>query len=177
MKVLIATKNSGKIEGAKRALERYFDNVEIEGIAVSSDVKEQPVNEEICEGVKNRVNNLKMYAKENNIKADLYLAIESGIARLFGHWMIINFSLIEDNDSFESYGMGPAFPVPDRLVDKIIDTDLSKVADEIFCKDENRHNSGGMIKLLSKDAVSRIDLTESAFIMAITKYINKDTWN
>lgn len=29
MKVLIGTKNSGKIEGAKRALLKYFENVEI----------------------------------------------------------------------------------------------------------------------------------------------------
>lgn len=47
MKVLIATKNQGKIEGAKRALSNYFDNIEIQGIPVESDVSEQPVNEEI----------------------------------------------------------------------------------------------------------------------------------
>ena len=27
MKVVIATKNQGKVDGAKRALEKYFDNV------------------------------------------------------------------------------------------------------------------------------------------------------
>ena len=66
MKVLIATKNQGKIEGAKRALENYFDNVEIQGISVESNVSEQPVNDEIYNGAKNRVKNLKMYAKEKN---------------------------------------------------------------------------------------------------------------
>ena len=34
MKVLIATKNQGKIEGAKKALEHYFKDVEIKGIPV-----------------------------------------------------------------------------------------------------------------------------------------------
>ena len=63
MKVLIATKNQGKIEGAKRALENYFNNVEIEGIPVNSDVPDQPVNKEIYIGAKNRVKNLKEYAK------------------------------------------------------------------------------------------------------------------
>ena len=38
MKVLIATKNQGKIEGAKKALLNYFDNVEIVGIPVESNV-------------------------------------------------------------------------------------------------------------------------------------------
>lgn len=65
MKALIATKNSGKIEAAKKALDRYFDDVEIKGIPVPSDVPEQPVNEEIYKGAKNRVTNLKKYAKEN----------------------------------------------------------------------------------------------------------------
>lgn len=44
MKVLIATKNQGKIEGAKRALLKYYDNIEIEGIPVDSGVGEQPVH-------------------------------------------------------------------------------------------------------------------------------------
>ena len=47
MKVLIATKNQGKIEGATKALQNYFDNIEIIGIPVESNVSEQPVNDEI----------------------------------------------------------------------------------------------------------------------------------
>ena len=67
MKVIVATKNAGKIEGAKRALEKYFDNFEIKGIPASSDVSEQPVNEEIYLGAKNRVKNLKTYCKQNHV--------------------------------------------------------------------------------------------------------------
>ena len=44
MKVLIATKNQGKIEGAKKALEHYFNDVEIEGIPVEYDVTDQHIN-------------------------------------------------------------------------------------------------------------------------------------
>ena len=62
MKILIGTKNPGKIEGAKQAFEKYFDEVEIEGISVDSNVGDQPVNEEILQGAKNRVKNLKKYA-------------------------------------------------------------------------------------------------------------------
>ena len=43
MKILIGTKNPGKIQGAKEAFEKYFENVQIEGIPVSSDVnRERP---------------------------------------------------------------------------------------------------------------------------------------
>ncbi len=176
MKVLIATKNKGKIEGAKKALSNYFDNIEIEGIPVESDVSEQPVNDEIYKGAKNRVKNLKKYAQKNNIEADLFLSIESGITNLLGRWMITNIAVIEDKTDFESYGTSPSFPVPDKLVKDIIDTDLSQVMNKIFTKDDERHNKGGGIQLLTHDKISRIDLTEMAFIMALTKYINKN-WN
>lgn len=176
MKVLIATKNQGKIEGALKALSNYFDNIEINGIPVESNVPEQPVNEQIYIGAKNRVRNLKKYAKENNIEADLYLSIESGINNSLGRWMITNIAVIEDNSDFESYGASPSFPVPDRLVENVINTDLSQVMNKIFEEDEQRHNKGGGIQLLTHDKISRIDLTESAFIMALTKYINESNW-
>ena len=176
MKVLIATKNQGKIEGAKKALEHYFKDVEIKGIPVESDVPDQPVNKEIYEGAKNRVRNLKKYAKENNISADLFLGIESGINDLLGRWMITNIAVIEDYGDFESYGTSPSFPVPDNLVQKVIDNNLSEVMDIIFEKDKERHNYGGGIQLLTHNKISRIDLTEQAFVMALIKYINGEKW-
>lgn len=174
MKVLIATKNAGKIEGARRALSYYFSDVEIEGIPVESNVGEQPVNNDIYNGAKNRVRNLKRYANDNNISADLYLSIESGINNSLGRWMITNIAVIEDNDTFESYGTSPSFPVPEKLVEDIINTDLSKVMDKIFEKDVERRNKGGGIQLLTHNKITRIDLTEMAFIMALTQYINEN---
>lgn len=176
MKVLIATKNQGKIEGARRALEHYFNDVEIKGIPVESDVSEQPVNKEIYEGAKNRVKNLKEYAKENNIEADLFFGVESGINDLLGRWMITNIAVIEDNKKFESYGTSPSFPVPDNLVQKVIDTNLSEAMDTVLGEDKERHNHSGGIQLLTHNEISRIDLTEYAFIMALTKYINGEKW-
>ena len=46
MKILMGTKNPGKIQGAKEAFEKYFNDVQIEGIAVNSDVSNQPLNYE-----------------------------------------------------------------------------------------------------------------------------------
>lgn len=104
MNILIGTKNPGKIEGAKLAFQKYFEQFEIEGIPVSSDVSDQPVNCEIYEGARNRVDNLIKYAKENNIEADYFLGIESGITNLLGKWIIINVAVIKDKDGYESWG-------------------------------------------------------------------------
>ena len=134
------------------------------------------LNKEIYEGAKNRVRNLKKYAKENNISADLFLGIESGINDLLGRWMITNIAVIEDNEDFESYGTSPSFPVPDNLVQKVLDTNLSEAMDTVLGEDKERHNHSGGIQLLTHNKISRIDLTEYAFIMALTKYINGEKW-
>ena len=98
MKVLIATKNKGKVEGAKRAFDKFFEDVEVVGISAESNVPEQPVNEETWNGAKNRVENLKKIAKERGIDADYYVAAESGIQDYFDEWMITAVAGIEDNN-------------------------------------------------------------------------------
>ncbi len=175
MKILIGTRNPGKIQGAKEAFEKYFEDIEIEGVSVSSDVEEQPINEEILQGAKNRVKNLKKYAKDNNIEADFYISSEGGITNFLGEWLNVNVVVIEDSNGFQSLGTSQGFPIPDKYIDEIKQTELGKVMDKIFSGKELGKGKGG-IGLLTKDKVSRIDLTRNAFIMALTKHINGDIW-
>ena len=177
MNVLIGTKNQGKVQGAKNALEHYFQDVEMMGVSVDSDVADQPIDAETFYGARNRVVNLKKYAENNNVSADLYMAIESGMVNLFGHWVIMNIAIVEDNDGFQSVGVSPCFPVPEKYVEDIKKIGLGEVMNNIFSKDDERHNRGGGIQLLTHDVISRIDINEDAFVMALTRYINKDFWN
>lgn len=175
MKILMGTKNPGKIEGARQAFEKYFDSVEIEGISVESNVGAQPVNEEILQGAKNRIKNLKRYANTNNIKADFYIASEAGITNLLGEWIDINAVIIEDSKGFQSIGTSQGFPIPDKYIEEIKQTELGKVMDRLFSGKELGKGKGG-ISFLTKDEITRIDLTRNAFIMALTRFINEDIW-
>ena len=175
MKILMGTNNPGKIQGAREAFEKYFDNVEIKGIAVDSEVGNQPFNEEIVQGAKNRVKNLKNYAKNNQIEADYYISSEAGITNTLGEWIDINCVVIEDSKGFQSVGTSQGFPIPDKYIEEIKKTELGKVMDKIFSGKELGKGKGG-ISYLTKDEVSRIDLTKNAFIMALTKHINGDIW-
>lgn len=175
MKIIMGTKNPGKIEGARQAFEKYFDNIDIEGIAVESNVGAQPVNEEILQGAKNRIKNLKKYANNNNIKADFYIASEAGITNLLGEWIDINAVVIEDSKGFQSIGTSQGFPIPDKYIEEIKQTELGKVMDRLFRGKELGKGKGG-ISFLTKDEVTRIDLTRNAFIMALTRFINEDLW-
>mgnify|MGYP000612820295 CR=1 FL=1 len=114
MKVLIGTNNKGKVEGAKQAFEKFYENVEVVGISVDSGVSDEPMNDEIYQGVSNRVNNLIKYAEDNNVEADFFIGVESGITNKFGKWCIIQIAVIKDKNGYESFGTGPAFPVPDK---------------------------------------------------------------
>lgn len=175
MKVLIGTNNPGKIIGTEQAFKKLYDKVEVEGINVSSEVSDEPVNEEIYKGASNRVNNLIKYAKENNIKADFFVGVESGITNQLGKWCIIQIAVIKDKDGYESFGTGPAFPVPNKYVDEIINTDLGKVMDKIFKKDALKNGKGG-IAYLTKDIITRYDLTRESILMALTEFINGNVW-
>ena len=175
MKILMGTKNPGKIEGARQAFAKYFDNIEIEGISVESEVGNQPFNEEILQGAKNRIKNLKKYANNNNIKADFYIASEAGITNLLGEWIDINAVVIEDSKGFQSIGTSQGFPIPDKYIEEIKQTELGKVMDRLFRGKELGKGKGG-ISFLTKDEITRIDLTRNAFIMALTRFINEDIW-
>lgn len=175
MKILIGTRNPGKIEGARQAFEKYFDNIEIEGIPVSSNVGDQPINEEILQGAKNRVKNLREYVMKNNIQADFYISSEAGITNLLGEWIDINAVVIEDSKGFQSVGTSQGFPIPDKYIDEIKETELGKVMDKIFSGQELGKGKGG-ISFLTKNKITRIDLTRNAFIMALISHINGELW-
>ena len=175
MKILMGTKNPGKIEGAKQAFEKYFENIEIEGINVDSEVGNQPVNEQIFLGAKNRVKNIKEYAKKNNIAADFYIASEAGITNLLGNWIDINAAVVESKDGFQSVGTSQGFPIPEKYIPEILETELGKVMDKLFSSNGLGKGNGG-IKYLTHDVVTRIDLTRNAFVMALTSHINEDLW-
>lgn len=175
MKILMGTKNPGKIEGARQAFEKYFDDINIEGISVDSNVSDQPVNEEIFQGAKNRVKNLKAYAEKNNLEADFFIASEAGITDLLGDWIDINAVVIEDSKGFQSVGVSQGFPIPNKYIDEIKSTELGKVMDKIFSGKELGKGKGG-ISFLTRDVVTRIELTKNAFVMALTTHINGDMW-
>ena len=175
MKAIIGTGNPGKIQGAKEALEVFFQDVEIEGYKASSGVGDQPVSEETLEGARNRALNAKKYAEEKGLDTELYLGIESGIINLYDSWFIANAAVIIDKNGYESVGYGPIFPVPDKYVEEIIKSDFGHVMEKIF-NQSNLGQSVGGVDGLTNHSISRIDITREAFIMALTQHTN-DYWN
>ena len=72
-------------------------------------------------------------------------------------------------------GTSQGFPIPEKYVKEIIETELGKVMDKIFEKQQLGKGKGG-ISILTKGEVSRIELTKNAFVMALISHINEDIW-
>ena len=175
IKILLASKNPGKLEAVSLAFAKFYDDFDIIGIAVSSGVSKQPVNKEIYKGALNRCYNLRKYAQENNIDADYYVAVEAGITNLLGAWVNLNLVYIENSEKENSTGISQGYPFPEKYLTEIINDEFGKVMDKHY----NLVNSGqgkSVEYLFSKGNISRIDLVRDATILALTKFINEDIW-
>jgi len=82
---------------------------------------------------------------------------------------------VEDKQNFQSMGISQGFPIPNKYIDEIRETELGSVMDKLFSGKDLNKGKGG-INYLTKGEVTRIDLVKNAFIMALTEHINEDLW-
>lgn len=179
MKILVGSKNTSKTDGVKQAFEMYFKDVEVFGVDVQSEVPNQPVNQQTMQGAKNRVKNLKEYARNNDVCADYFVAVESGLVDIFESAVIINACYIEDKNGNSSYGFSEGFPIPDGKFKEITTKGLSCVYDEIFKIERNNNNVNephilGGINKLTCGKVNRTHFAKYSCVMALTKFLNPE---
>ena len=174
IKILIGSKNKAKIEGAKLAFEKYFSDFEIISENMPSNVNDQPINEEIILGARNRIKGLKDLKMKD---IDFYISSEAGLISIGKTWININMGIIEDSSGYESIGTSQGFMIPNNKVEIIKEKSLGVVMDEMF----NAHGLSklkGGINLLTLGEVSRIQLVRDSFILALVPFIeqNQKIW-
>ena len=174
IKILIGSNNKAKIEGAKLAFEKYFSDFEIISKDIQSGVNEQPINDEILLGARNRIKGL----KELNLKYfDFYISSEAGLISIGDLFVNINMGVIEDINGYESSGTSQGFMVPKSRIEEIKSKSLGVIMDEIFHGINLSKNKGG-IHFLSLGEVNRIQLVKDSFILALIPFLeqNKNIW-
>ena len=174
IRILLGSNNKAKIEGAKLAFEKYFSDFEIINENMPSNVSEQPTNEEIILGARNRIKGLKNLKKEN---IDFYISSEAGLINIGTTWLNINMGIIEDSDGYESIGTSQGYMIPNNKLELIKQKSLGVVMDEMFNSIGLSKNKGG-INLLTMGEVSRIQLVRDSFILALVPFLeqNKKIW-
>ncbi len=167
MKIAVASKNPCKVNAAKRAFEKFFEEVEAIACEAESNVSEQPVDNEIFQGAKNRVKNL---AKK--VEADFYVGIEAGAMQTCYGVCTITVACIYDREKFY-FGIGPGFYLPDKIAKRLLNGEkLAKIAEEITGRKEIRKKEG-MIGHITNCAVTREELNYFAVLMALASYFGE----
>lgn len=163
--VKVATGNPQKIIAIKKAFQRYFENVKILSFEVESGVPSQPLNEEVYEGAKNRIKELK---KVDNAEYDYLVACEGGMIFQYGNWFNLQVVQVERKDGKIGIGLSQAFQVPTKYVEEVRMTSISKVFKRLF-------GDAGGVSILTLGEKNRKDLIEDGTIMALARVLN-DAW-
>jgi len=176
MKVLVGSENPVKIEATKEVFSKYFGQVKVTGIEVSSKVSAQPINEETFEGAKNRALELKKLNKEKNLGADFFVGIEGGITKLYSKWFTLGVGCVIDNQGRIGYGVSPYFELPENIVEQLLSgNELGEVMEKISGKNNIRQREGA-IGFLSKGIMDRKNLYIHSLIVALVPFLNKDLY-
>lgn len=161
LKVVIATKSSLKISGISEAFRKFFpeEKVVIETVNSSSEVEEQPINDNIFIGAQNRLKN----AKELSIDYDFIISCESGLLQQFSKWFNVQIVYMENSNGKIAWAISNGFEIPEKYIQEIKETNLKEVLDKLF------EGTGG-ISILSNGLLSRSRLIEEATIVALSKF-------
>ena len=176
MKVLVGSQNPVKIEAAKEAFSKYFDNVEVIGIKVDSKVSDQPVNDETFEGAKNRALELKKINGEKNLGAKFFVGIEGGIIKLYSKWFAFGGMCIIDDKGRIGFGTSPHFELPESIIKHLLNgTELGDVVDKIT-GEHNTKQKGGAIGFFTKNIMDRKNLYVHGLVVALIPFINENLY-
>jgi inosine/xanthosine triphosphatase len=176
MKIAIGTKNKGKLAAIERAINEYpmLFGAELVGLDVGSDVSDQPKSlPETITGAKNRAR--KAYESSG---ADLGFGLESGIfpvPEAKSDYMDTSVCAIYDGKNYH-LGFSSCFEYPKELITKVIEEgkEITHAALECgFSNDENFHQGIGMIGILTKGRISRIDYSYQAVQTAMIHLENE----
>ena len=170
MKILVGSKNPVKISAVEEAFLLYFDNVEIIGVDVESDVPDQPINEETYIGAENRAKGLFKINNDQNLQADYFVGIEGGIQETHNKWFAFGCMCIISKDNKISFGTSAHFELPEMVTKQLLGRkELGHVMDEIM-KQENTKQRGGAISFFTNGKMNRKELYIPGLISALVPF-------
>jgi len=172
VKIVVGSKNPTKIEGARMAFQQYFDEVEVVGVDVNTEIPPQPFDDETIKGAVERA--MKAYSPQ----FDFSVGIEAGLFK-FSHtisgYIDFQVSAVYDGNVC-SIGFGPGFEYPKAVIEEV---KRGKEVGEVMEKVSGIKNigkKGGAVHFLSKGAISRTELSRISVTMALIPLINKEMY-
>lgn len=174
-KLVVASKNPVKINATLNGFRKMFpdEQFSVEGISVSSDVSDQPMNDdETYQGALNRVTNASKAAPN----ADYWIGIEGGIEakgedmEAFA-WIVIK----SKNGKIGKARTGTLF-LPPKVSELIHQGKELGEADDIVFGMDNSKQGIGTVGILTKNVSNREIFYSDAVVFALIPFINPDLY-
>ncbi len=169
LKVNVGSENMIKIDAVGNVLARFFEEVIIKGVGVTSSVPEQPRGEETRRGAMER-------ARQALEDGDLGVGLEAGVFDTEDGLYDIQYCAIIDRRGHFTIGHGSGFRYPPEVAEQVREgVPVGAAFRELYGweKDEKKI---GAIGFLTKGALGRTELAEQAVMAAMVPRIRRDLY-
>lgn len=170
-KVVVASTNPVKVNTVRLGFSKMFPKmlINIQGIAVSSDVSEQPLSEEeSLKGAQNRVRNVFRLSS----KADFWVGIEGGLEEVNGEMEAFAWIVVKSKTGKMGKGRTASFFLPQKIAKLIKQGKELGEADDIVFGRTNSKQANGAVGILTKDVITRVTYYAQAMILALIPFKN-----
>jgi inosine/xanthosine triphosphatase len=160
--VHVGSSNSIKAEAAKNVFERTLGPADVQLISVESGVPLQPFDDDTAKGACER-------ARRALGDADFGVGIEAGLIwhTGLGLYFDVQFCAIISRDNKLTVGHGSGFVYPETIIAQVLQgRPIGDIMSELTNIEKIGHK-GGAIGYLSKNFLTREQLTEQAVFMAL----------
>lgn len=170
--VAVGSANPVKVEAVRREVGAILDfKVESHGLEVASGVPEQPRDDEVLRGARNRAR----LAREADPACDYAVGVEAGLVRFPGEaaWVEAQACAVIDADGWETHGWGPAFHYPPFVTERALRGEMVSSILGPVTGDPRIGSTTGAIGYLSDGRLDRTALTQAAVLMAFVPRIRR----
>jgi inosine/xanthosine triphosphatase len=167
--VNVGSQNQIKIDAAGNVLAKFFEEVIIKGVEVSTSVPEQPRGEETRRGAMERAR----LALEDS---DLGIGLEAGVFDTEDGLYDIQYCAVIDRRGRYTIGHGSGFRYPPEVAERVKEgVPVGTAFRDLYGweKDEKRL---GAIGFLTQGALSRTELAEQAVMAAMVPRVRRDIY-
>jgi len=165
-RVAVGSENPVKVAATAEAWKRAFGGGDVRGVAVKTDVPEQPFNDETWRGAESRAR----AALEAAGDFDFGVGIEAGLVwdHVLNAWLDVQACVVVDRAGRATRGHGPGFEHPPFVLERAlrhgesVGDALGRLADRATLGREE-----GAVGFLSRGALDRTELTTAAVLAAL----------
>ena len=170
MLVVVGSENRIKIGAVQKAFRSFNLDAEVIGVEVKTSITEQPIGtNETVKGALERASGALIKKPD----ADLGVGVEAGLIEWYSRYLDQHVAVIVDRGGGTTFGAGPAFELPPRVLSTVLGDNLElDAAFEKVMGIKKVGKSMGVIGFVSRGRIVREDLAAAAVLMALAPRLN-----